>query len=264
MKNIKYTGLIVFILIFIISFSITIEAEEDKEVQLQELQQQILNNSDTITSAEPNVSTSTQLLAALSEPEDKKAVAVFEIPDKTGEITENRSSLVSQGATDMLITALKRSRQFKILDRVNDNSIKQEQDLQKNNLLAAGDNPKLNQLTGADYFITGAVSEYQVNKKTGGMGISIAGLGGFNEYAVATTAIDLRMIDSTTGEVIWSRSLRDEIKGKKVNLQSFSFMGDNIVELETGTGKQKVINLILRTLIEEGVFELAKNIYSKF
>jgi len=257
MKKVSKITLIIFILIFTITF--TIIAEENEEAKLKELQQQILNNAENIKSSKPNVTKATQLLAALQEPEEKPAVAVLKIPDKTGERTETRSTVVSQGATDMLITALKRSRQFKILDRVINNNVMQEQNLQKNNLLAEGENPDLNQLAGADYFITGAVTEYQVEKKTGGTGISVAGLGGSTEYAVATTAIDLRLIDSTSGEVIWSRSLKDEIKGKKVDLQAFSFMGENIVELETGKGSQEVINLVLRTLIEEGVFELAQS-----
>ncbi|MFW6029081.1 MAG: CsgG/HfaB family protein [Halanaerobiales bacterium] len=256
MNRLKGIGIIIICLIFIISFS---TAAEDKKEEMKELQEEILNNSEQIKSAEHNVTTSTQLLAALSEAEEKSAIAVFKISDKTGERKATGASVVSQGATDMLITALVRSRHFEVLDRVVDNNIMQEQDLQKNNLLSSGDNPSVNQLKGADYFITGAVTEYQVDKKTGGMGINIAGLGGSKEYAVATTAIDLRIIDSTSGEVVWSRSLKDKIKGEKVDLQAFSFMGNNIVELETGKGEQEVINLILRNLIEEGVFELCQS-----
>ena len=257
MGKVSKIALIIFILILTITF--TIVAEENKKAKLKELQKEILNNAENIKSSEPNVTKSTQLLAALPEPDEKPAVAVLKVPDKTGERTETRSTVVSQGATDMLITALKRSRQFRILDRVINNNVMQEQNLQKNNLLAEGENPDLNKLSGADYFITGAVTEYQVEKKTGGKGITIGGLGGSTEYAVATTAIDLRLIDSTTGKVVWSRSLKDEIKGEKVDLQAFSFMGENIVELETGKGSQEVINLVLRTLIEEGVFELAQS-----
>ena len=257
MKKVKTIGLIIFCLILILSFPAT--AEKNKEDKMDELQEQILNNSEKITTAKPNVTQSTQLLASLPEAEDKPAIAVLKIPDKTGGRTDTNSSIVSQGATDMLITALKRSRQFTILDRINNNYISQEQKLQENNLLASGDNPSLDQLTGADYFISGAVTEYQVDKKSGGTGLTIAGLGGSKQYAIASTAIDLRVIDSTTGEVVWSRSLRDQIKGEKIDLQAFSFMGENIVELETGKGTQEVINLVLRTLIEEAVFELAKS-----
>ena len=259
MSNLKATkifGIIFLSLIFIISTPVI---AEDKTEEIAKLQEKIINNSEKIMSAEANVTSSTQLLAALPEPKEKSAIAVFKIVDKTGERKATGSSVVSQGATDMLITALVRSRHFDVLDRVVDNNIMQEQDLQKNNLLASGDNPDANQLKGADYFITGAVTQYQVDKKTGGTGIKIAGLGGSSEYAIATTAIDLRLIDSTSGEVVWARSLKEKIKGKKVDLQAFSFMGNNIVELETGKGEQEVINMVLRTLIEEGVFEICQS-----
>ena len=67
------------------------------------------------------------------------------------------------------------------------------------------------------------------------------------------------MTDTTSGEVVWSQSLAGEIEGSQVGLQAFSFLGDNIVEFETGSGKQEVINLVVRTLIEEAVFEIAQS-----
>jgi len=279
-KYIKVIPVIILCLILVFTFAASAQeteeeideerAEELKEViedepaceteeKLAELQTEIKAEKDEIKSAELNVNASTQLLAALDEPEHKPAVAVLEIADDTGEVTETGSTVVSQGAEDMLITALKRSRQFDVLDRVSDDNIMQEQDLQQNNLLAAGENPRVEELLGADYIITGSVTDYQVDKKTGGTGISIAGLGGTKEYAVASTAIDLRLVDTTSGEVVWTRSLRDEIEGEKVGVEAFSFMGDNIVEFETGQGEQEVINLVLRTLLEEAVFELAES-----
>lgn len=236
-----------------------LQEQDDETEKLEELQEKIKSEKEEIKSAEYNVNTSTQLLAALEEPEEKPAIAVLEIADDTGEITDTGSTVVSQGAEDMLITALKRSRQFDVLDRVSDDKVRQEQDLQENNLLAEGENPEIGELTGADYIITGSVTEYQVEAESGGLGISIAGLGGYDKYARASTAVDLRLVDTTSGEVVWSRSLKDEIDGKQVGVQSFAFLGDNIVEFETGRGEQEVINLVLRTLLEEAVFEMAKS-----
>jgi hypothetical protein len=34
-------------------------------------------------------------------------------------------------------------------------------------------------------------------------------------------------------------------------------MGNNIVEFESGRGKQEVINLVVRTLLEEAVYKLS-------
>src|SRR6056297_1929699 len=111
-------------------------------------------------------------------------------------------------------------------------------------------------MNSPDYIISGAITEYQVDKKTGGIGLKIAGKGGSKKYARASCAVDLRVTDTTSGEVVWSRSLKKEILGEKVGLQLFSFMGDNVVEFESGKGMQEVINLVVRTLLEEAVFKL--------
>ncbi|MEC9489513.1 MAG: CsgG/HfaB family protein [Halanaerobiales bacterium] len=89
------------------------------------------------------------------------------------------------------------------------------------------------------------------------LGLRVAGKGGQQEYAVASSAIDLRVTDTSTGEVVWSKSLKKEIVGRSVGFEVFSFMGNNIVEFETGKGRQEVINLVVRTLLEEAVYRLS-------
>lgn len=236
-------------------------------LETQQAMEAVLAAPESVFISEPNVTTATQLLVALPEPEQKPAIAVYSFEDKTGQNKVEGgavSRVVSQGASDMLISALMRSRQFVVLDRIRFNDVIQEQNLQTSNRLQSGTGPAIGNLTGADYVLTGAITEYQVDKETGGLGLVIAGKGGSTEYARATTAIDLRLIDTSTGEVVWAESLRGEILGEKVGLQVFSFLGKNIVEFETGEGMQEVVNLVLRTLIEEAVFKLAQHLNSSF
>ncbi|ADQ15222.1 CsgG/HfaB family protein [Halanaerobium hydrogeniformans] len=221
--------------------------------------QEILNASESILSGKPNVTTATQLLAALPDTDIKIPVAVYEFNDKTGQYQSWDSSVVSRGAADMLTTALLRSRQFSIIDRTIFRSFMNEQNLQSEGRLAPDQGPILGEMSGPKYIITGAITEYQVDMQTGGLGFAIGAIGGTRQKAIASTAIDIRVIDITTGEVVWADSLKGEVEGKKVGLQMFSFFGDNIVELETGTGKQEVINLVLRTLIEEAVFDISNS-----
>ncbi|MFW6001407.1 MAG: CsgG/HfaB family protein [Halanaerobium sp.] len=260
------TQLILFILILFISLifiAVSAAAQTQEEIEnmsaaeAEELMAEILKSSSEIMASSPNVTIATQLLAALPEREDKPAVAVYRITDRTGQVKNNTgSAVVTQGATDMMITALKRSRQFKVLDRTNFGDFMNEQNLKTNERLAFDQGPDIGEMTGANYIIEGSITEYQVDRSTGGVGLNIGGVGGNREYAKATTAVDIRLLDSTTGEVIWSESLKGEIEGKKVGLQAFSFMGNNIVEFETGQGKQEVINLVIRTLLEESVYKI--------
>jgi len=235
-----------------------IAAEDNAQKDIEDIQEEILEQAEEILSSDLNVNASTQLLAALEEPEEKPVISIYEIADETGQTDEMGSRVITQGAEDMLITALMRSRQFVVIDRIN-NNLMTEFELKDNNLLAAGEGPELGELSGADYILEGAVTEYQVDKKTEGLGIAIGGIGASKEHAVASTALDLRLVDTTSGEVVWARSLKDEIKGEKIGIETFSFMGENVVEFETGEGKQEVINLVVRTLLEEGVFKLAQS-----
>jgi len=213
--------------------------------------------------SQENITPATQLLRSLPEPKEKIPVAVYSIEDKTGKFMENthvsNSRVVTQGATEMLITALTRSRQFIVLDRVQFQRVLNEQNLRIQKRLAKGEGPGIGALTGAKYIIQGAITEYDVDMRTGGIGLKIAGKGGSTQYAKASCAIDLRVTDTTTGEVIWAKSLKKEILGKKVGINIFSFMGKNIVEFETGRGMQQAINLVVRTLLEETVYKLCKS-----
>lgn len=222
----------------------------------------VLAAPETILMSETNITTASQLLAALPEPKERIPISIYAITDSTGQFKADggaSSTVVTQGSTEMLITALQRSRQFTILDRVRFGDLMNEQNLISSSRIAPGQGPELGALTGANYMITGSITEYQVSKETGGIGLVIAGKGGSTKYAKASVALDLRVINLTTGEVIWAESLKGEIIGEKVGLQLFSFLGKNIVEFETGQGKQQVINLVVRTLLEEAVFKLVQS-----
>jgi len=255
-KVIKTT--VILLSIFLIATTVVV-ADDNKEGKIDEMMEEILASSEDILSSTANVTPATQLLAALPEPAEKPKIAVYNIYDKTGQLKDVNCSVVTQGATDMMITALQRSRQFRILDRVNFNNFINEQNLKSQDRIITGDGPDIGKMSGADYIISGAITEYQVDKNTGGIGLKIAGKGGSKKYARASCAVDLRVTDTTTGEVVWSRSLKKEILGEKVGLQLFSFMGDNVVEFESGKGMQEVINLVVRTLLEEAVFKLYKS-----
>lgn len=231
------------------------EAEIVQEMELA------LASPDKILMSASNVTTASQLLAALPESKERIPIAVYSITDSTGQYKTNdgaSSTVVTQGATEMLITALQRSRQFITLDRVRLGDLMNEQNLVSNGRIKVNGALELGVLTGTKYMITGSITEYQVNKETGGFGLVIAGKGGSQEYARASVALDIRVIHLSSGEVIWAESLVGEIIGEKVGLQLFSFLGKNIVEFETGSGKQQVINLVVRTLLEEAVFKLVQ------
>lgn len=232
------------------------------EAEIVQNMEAVLASPETVLLSVENITTASQLLAALPEPVEKVPLAIYGITDSTGQFKADggaASSVVTQGSTEMLITALHRSRQFQVLDRVRFADLMNEQNLVSSNRVTPGQGPRLGELLGPQYMISGSITEYQVSKETGGLGLVIAGMGGSQEYAKASVALDLRVTDLTSGEVIWAESLKGEVIGEKVGIQLFSFLGRNIVEFETGSGKQQVINLVVRTLLEEAVFKLVQS-----
>jgi len=215
-----------------------------------------------------NTTEATEKLLSLPVPEKRIPVAVYALWDKTGQLKDDqlgmaarKSTAVSQGASEMLITALDRSRQFKLLDRVTFKNLMTEQDLRGKKRLAANDPyPEINKLIGAKYIIEGAITEYNCDVITAGGGLKIAGIGGKTKFARATAAIDLRVIDTTTGEVVKTLSMRDRIIGTMVGLNLFSFLRTkDLFEFEAGRARQEPINLVVRRLIETMVYELVKS-----
>ncbi|HBG00986.1 MAG TPA: curli production assembly protein CsgG [Firmicutes bacterium] len=222
----------------------------------------VLASPEDVLMSVTNVTTASQLLAALPDPKERIPIAIYAITDSTGQYKADggaSSTVVTQGGTEMLITALQRSRQFNVLDRHRFGDLMNEQNLVSSSRITPGQGPELGALSGAQFMITGSITEYQVSKETKGIGLIIAGKGGTQEYARASVALDLRVTHLTTGEVVWAESLQGEIFGEKVGIQLFSFLGKNIVEFETGSGKQQVINLVVRTLLEEAVFKLVQS-----
>jgi len=215
-----------------------------------------------------NTTEITEKLLSLPVPEKRIPVAVYGLWDKTGQLKDDQpgmaarqSTAVSQGASEMLITALDRSRQFRVLDRVTFKNLMTEQDLRGKKRLAENDPyPEINKLIGARYIIEGAITEYNCDVITMGGGLKIVGIGGKTKFARATAAIDLRVIDTTTGEVVKTLSMKDRIIGTMVGLNLFSFLRTkDLFEFEAGRARQEPINLVVRRLIETMVYELVKS-----
>lgn len=220
-----------------------------------------MTNSPTL-----NVTIVTEELSNLPAPEERVPVAVYELKDKTGqykddEIGTRKSTIMSQGAVEMLITALDRSGQFKVLDRIIFQHILTEQDLRGKKRLVNDDSyPHLNKLIGAKYIIEGAITEYNCDVVTGGIGLTIGGKGARYKHARATAAIDMRVTDVSTGEVVKTLSMRDKMVGKMVGLNVFAFFnGTSLIEFELGKADQEPINMVIRRLIEHMVLELVNS-----
>jgi curli biogenesis system outer membrane secretion channel CsgG len=154
----------------------------------------------------------------------KKRVAVFVFEDKTDRryYWWNRKS-VGEGISDMLTTALVKSGNYRVIERQELNLILQEQDLGAAGIVTAQSAAQMGKVLGVELAVMGSVSEFGYKKSDVGGRLKRFGLGVQTQTAVV--GLDCRLVNTTSGEIIASESVRKEksAKGIKVATDKIDF-----------------------------------------
>lgn len=169
----------------------------------------------------------------------KKRVAVFEFEDKT----EHRwrwwtGQPVGQGMADMLTTELVKSGKYQVIERQAIEKIMQEQSLGQTGYVTAQSAAEVGKLLGVELAIVGAVTEFGYRKSDVGGFLKKQGFGLGVQSASAVVGIDVRFVNTNTGEIIAADNIRKEEtkKGLKVDTREFSFKNKNAFD-ESLVGK---------------------------
>ncbi|MDB5469582.1 MAG: putative Curli production assembly/transport component CsgG precursor [Caulobacter sp.] len=131
----------------------------------------------------------------------KKTVAV----DLFGGAELTAGQVASDGMTAMLTDVLINDGRFVVVERQSLTSIQTEQQLGQTGATTAETAAQSNRLIGARFIVKGAITKY--NPSAGGGGVNVGGFGGGLLGAgasskTATVTISLRLIDTTTGQVV--------------------------------------------------------------
>jgi len=122
---------------------------------------------------------------------------------------ENRSGYggewsIGQGISSMLATALFKSGKFQVVEREKLRAIMKEKKMAEEGITDERSLSVLGKLAGANYIITGDVTEFGVSQ--GGVGGGLALPGGFGNVGLksqtARTVVDVRIIDVATGVIV--------------------------------------------------------------
>src|SRR5450755_134986 len=113
----------------------------------------------------------------------------------------------------MLSNELSSSGDFHVVERQKMQNVLEEQNLAASGRVASGTGAKIGKLTGAQYLITGTVTAYQENTSSTGGGLSFKGIGLGGKSSEAYLAVDLRVINTETGDVDFSRTVEGRSKG---------------------------------------------------
>lgn len=141
----------------------------------------------------------------VSAAEKKPVLAVFDFTNSTSAGWWYGG--VGSDLADMLTNEMASTEKFKMVERKQLGAVLSEQDLALAGAVKKGTAAKAGKLTGAQYLVTGMVSAYEenVSGKGGGIGFKGIGIGGKKEEAYI--AIDLRVVDTTSGEVEFTRTV---------------------------------------------------------
>jgi curli biogenesis system outer membrane secretion channel CsgG len=146
---------------------------------------------------------------------------------------------VGRDLADMLTNELAGTGNFKMVEREKLAAVLDEQDLADSGRVAKKTGAKIGKLTGAQYIVVASLSAFEEDVKDSGGGLSFRGISVGGKKQDAYMAVDLRVIDTTTGEVEFTRTVEARASGGGVNLGLYrgGFGGNLSKHEKTPTGK---------------------------
>lgn len=139
----------------------------------------------------------------------------------------------------MLTNELASTNKFKLVEREKLDKVLDEQDLADSGRVSKKSGAKIGELTGAQYLVVATVTAFDTQSRGTGGGVSFRGISVGGKKEDAYIAVDLRVIDTTTGEVEFTRSIEARASSGGVNLGLYrGGFGGNLSKYEnTPTGK---------------------------
>jgi curli biogenesis system outer membrane secretion channel CsgG len=181
------------------------------------------------------------LLAAVAIPQlagaaggDKPRIAVLEFKNKADNQWWYHGG--AEAAQDVFVTELVKSGKFRVIDREQLAALMREKNLALSGDIDPATATKAGKLLGLNYLLAGAVTEY---------GNTDAGGGARGVYAGKRTfvaAINARLIDTTTGEIVWA----DEGRGEEASIKVSVFGAGGGV-----SNDQRMFDKVLKPIIQQ-------------
>ncbi len=212
-------------------------------------------------------------------------IAVGRIADYTGKAEDNGGREVTQGASLMAISALAKAG-APLVERYDTSVSELELKYANNKLIsdqpdtgpgAAGPGPGgpapfrkilAGEVPGSDFYLVGGITELNYNIRSSGIDAQGGKQQAQNGTGLATgqlyvmnVALDLRLVETKTLEVVDVISYQQEIIGRQVGLGLFKFFGSNVIDVSAGEGGLQPVQLAVRSMVERGVLEMMSNLY---
>jgi curli biogenesis system outer membrane secretion channel CsgG len=149
------------------------------------------------------------------EPAGRPVIGVLKFQDETGAMFLQGG--VGRALTTMITNELSARAAFTVVERQKLRAVLEEQNLSASGRVSPETSIAIGKLTGAQYLVTGTVTAFeekvQTQVKRGFLGVG-AGVKNISEGGYL--AVDLRVIDTTTGEIRYARTIEGTTPGGEV------------------------------------------------
>jgi len=127
----------------------------------------------------------------------------------------------------MVTNELANTGHFRVVERKKLHHVLREQDLGASGRIRRSTAAKMGQLTGAKYLVMGTVTSYEESTEGSDAGFSFKGISIGGKKKNAYIAVDLRVVDSTTGEIVAARTIEAKASsgGLRLGLNKWGFGG---------------------------------------
>lgn len=170
---------------------------------------------------------------------DKPRIAVLEFKNKADNQWWYHGG--AEAAQDVFVTELVKSGKFRVVEREQLAALMQEKNLTLSGDVDPSTAVRVGKLLGVNYLLTGAVTEYgqsQTNVRTPGLrrlpGVSV----GKKNFVAAMNA---RLIDTSTGEIVWADEASGEESSSKVYVGGFG----------GGVDDQRMFDKVMKPVIQK-------------
>jgi curli biogenesis system outer membrane secretion channel CsgG len=177
-------------------------------------------------------------------PKMRVAVANFGTTDRFASVYGGWN--IGGGLAAQLVTELIKTGRVIVVERAILSKVLIEQELGESALLTPLTRTPAGHLLGVDYLIVGEVTEFEERQMGAGIGAKLFGIKFGGEILAAQVGIDLRIVDTRTGEILYSHYSRgkawEKAGGVKFDYKVLDFGGDAFHKTPLGRATRNVID----------------------
>lgn len=212
-------------------------------------------------------------------------VAVGRIADYTGKAEDDGGRKITQGASLMAMSALAKAG-VPLVERYDTSVSEMELKYANNKLISDEPNAPpgtaggpagaskyrkivAGQVPGSDFYLVGGITELNYNIRSSGVNVQGADTRNVTNGSglltgklyVMNVALDLRLVETKTLDVVDVVSYQKQIIGREVGAGLFKLFGTTIVDASAGEGGLEPVQMAVRATLERAVVEMMSNIY---